>query len=105
MRASRPRYADLTPEQKQRANARSTAHQALKRGRLARQDCERCADPKAQMHHDDYSQPLAVRWLCRACHARHHAATHKAVSFAGVLLAGGRGACLLPGSIFQPDPY
>jgi hypothetical protein len=34
--------------------------------------CERCGAPDAEKHHDDYSRPLAVRWLCRSCHLALH---------------------------------
>lgn len=35
--------------------------------------CSRCLRArKLQAHHDDYSKPLVVRWLCIACHSRHH---------------------------------
>lgn len=46
---------------------------ALRDGKLKRQACERCGDPQADAHHDDYSKPLDVRWLCRP----HHAARHR----------------------------
>jgi hypothetical protein len=45
----------------------------LKRGKLTRQPCEVCG-AVAQMHHDDYSKPLEVRWLCRGHHLEHHRA-------------------------------
>lgn len=36
------------------------------------QPCEICGDTKSEAHHDDYSKPLDVRWLCR----RHHVEWH-----------------------------
>ncbi len=45
------------------------------------ESCEACQSTtagKLQAHHDDYSKPLEVRWLCRSCHQRHHAAERKA---------------------------
>lgn len=41
---------------------------------LARACCEVCGAARVVAHHDDYSKPLAVRWLCRPHHLRHHAA-------------------------------
>lgn len=35
-------------------------------------DCEKCGAPKAHAHHDDYTKPLDVRWLCRSCHGVEH---------------------------------
>lgn len=42
--------------------------------------CESCGlICRADAHHDDYSLPLAVRWLCRKCHVAHHAGSLRAV--------------------------
>jgi hypothetical protein len=60
------------------------AHHAVKaaiaEGRLVRPArCETCAEATyAVAHHDDYDKPLDVRWLCRPCHSRHHAALRPA---------------------------
>lgn len=40
---------------------------------LVKEPCEVCGEPKAEAHHDDYSKPYDVRWLCRPCHKAHHA--------------------------------
>lgn len=38
-------------------------------------ECEVCGScDMVQAHHEDYSQPLAVRWLCKDCHFSHHGA-------------------------------
>jgi hypothetical protein len=54
-----------------RNTARRTTEKAVRRGRLNRQPCEVCGD-SAQAHHDDYSKPLEVRWLCRKHHNEFH---------------------------------
>lgn len=51
--------------------AMSAVSTAIRDGRLQRQPCEVCGDT-AQAHHDDYSKPLDVRWLCVKHHAEHH---------------------------------
>ena len=58
--------------------ARRLAGQAVKKAisarTLTRSSCERCGKKRGiEAHHDDYSNPLVVRWFCRVCHRRHHA--------------------------------
>jgi hypothetical protein len=72
MRTHRPKHHELAPVERLKANARSYANVAQKRGRLARCPCERCGAEHAEKHHDDYSKPLEVRWLCRPCHLSIH---------------------------------
>ncbi len=38
--------------------------------------CEECGSVGAQRHHNDYSRPLELRWLCPKCHAKEHRAEH-----------------------------
>ena len=50
---------------------------ALRRGELVKGPCEVCNITEAEGaridgHHDDYSKPLNVRWLCRQHHVRLH---------------------------------
>jgi len=86
----RARYArdgsrgEASPEAKNRAKAAwirrnpeaRRAHQAvsnaIRDGKLQRQPCEVCGAKKTQAHHDDYSKPLDVRWLCSMCHQDEH---------------------------------
>lgn len=44
---------------------------AIRDGRLKREPCEACG-ARAEAHHDDYSKPLDVRWLCPTHHAEWH---------------------------------
>lgn len=44
---------------------------AVRSGRMVRKPCMKCGK-KAQAHHDDYSKPLKVKWLCPKHHIQHH---------------------------------
>lgn len=52
--------------------ARSAVRRAVSRGVLIRMPCEVCGCREVDAHHDDYSKPLAVRWLCRVHHLIAH---------------------------------
>lgn len=62
----------LNPEQRRKMNARCYANVYQRRGHLIPQPCELCGAEKAEKHHEDYSKPLEVRWLCRWCHLEEH---------------------------------
>jgi len=57
---------------REKVRARGTIHNHLRYGKLVRQPCRDCGG-RAQAHHDDYSKPLDVIWLCQKCHAAFHA--------------------------------
>ncbi len=52
--------------------ARGQVSMAIHRGTIIRQPCEVCGRTPAEAHHDDYSKPKEVRWLCRPHHRAHH---------------------------------
>ena len=67
----RARYAeDATFRTKKQA--RNAVLRLIHNGTISRGACEVCGEPEAQAHHDDYSRPLDVRWLCDAHHREHH---------------------------------
>lgn len=72
MRLKRPTYSALTEEQRQRNKCRAYANVYKQRGKLIQEPCEQCGDNNSEMHHEDYSKPLEVKWWCRDCHLQHH---------------------------------
>lgn len=62
-------YIERNPVKRAAVNM---VNNAIRDGRLIRQTCEVCGE-RAQAHHDDYTKPLDVRWLC----PNHHAEWHK----------------------------
>lgn len=65
---------DAVPAEKKRA--REYIENAVYYGRLTKLPCELCGDEKTEGHHDDYSKPKDVRWLCH----RHHMELHRPVA-------------------------
>lgn len=53
--------------------AHDKVRRAVKSGRLTPKPCEKCGSrTRINAHHDDYSKPLDVRWLCQGCHLELH---------------------------------
>ena len=66
----RLRWEARSPERRRAGNL---VQAAIRNGVLVRGPCEVCGDHiRVDAHHDDYSKPLAVRWLCRSHHKQHH---------------------------------
>jgi hypothetical protein len=60
------------PVERKKFSARDKVKHALRIGTLTRLPCEVCGTTRTHGHHDDYSKPLAVRWLCARHHREHH---------------------------------
>jgi hypothetical protein len=45
----------------------------LKRGEIERGLCLLCGGEKVEAHHNDYTKPLDIIWLCSECHQWLHA--------------------------------
>tara|TARA_R100001244_G_C5160549_1_gene130951 strand:+ start:130 stop:552 length:423 start_codon:yes stop_codon:yes gene_type:complete len=56
---------------KDKKRTHSQVAQELKMGRMVKQDCF-CGSDKSEAHHEDYSKPLEVVWLCRKHHSQRH---------------------------------
>lgn len=64
-------YRAKNPE---KYKARSAVQNAIRDGRLEKPEkCSCCGEEtRIHGHHDDYSRPLEVIWLCTLCHKQRH---------------------------------
>ena len=65
----------FSPGEPEKRAARIAVGNAVRDGAILRPtECEICsASADLHGHHDDYSRPLEVMWVCTACHALIHA--------------------------------
>lgn len=68
----RREWRKANPGDALKIRVRRATGNAIRDGRLIPKPCEVCG-ATAEAHHDDYSKPLEVRWLCFAHHREHHA--------------------------------
>ena len=66
---------------KEHDRARRALHTAVYSGVLVRKPCEVCGDAKSHGHHEDYSKPLDVVWLC----SKHHGERHRKYDYEQLL--------------------
>ena len=66
----RENYRAKYPEKRK---ADWTVDNAIRRGLLKKGPCEYCGSLKVHAHHEDYANPLDVKWLC----PKHHLLRHK----------------------------
>jgi hypothetical protein len=57
---------------KEAAYCHNIVNREIRKGKLIKQICENCGENNTQAHHDDYSKPLKIRWLCSKCHSNYH---------------------------------
>lgn len=64
-------YKKKNPE---KANAHQYVMWALRLNVLSKpENCERCKlKVRLEAHHEDYSKPLEIKWLCKICHMHEH---------------------------------
>jgi hypothetical protein len=68
-----PGKAKWDANNRDKRRAQKTVENALVWGRMTRKPCERCGADKAHAHHENYSKPLEVMWLCPKHHRQRHA--------------------------------
>lgn len=70
--ARKARRLALAGRDKMVHRAHSKVQKALKSGRLVAEPCAVCSSKDVQAHHEDYSKPFDVVWLCRPHHIARH---------------------------------
>lgn len=60
--------AKMREEHPEKIKARAAVSNAIRDGRITKEPCHLCGNPNSEAHHEDYSRPLDVHWVCQECH-------------------------------------
>lgn len=77
--AGRAKRGSFHISEEKKAEVRTATRRAIKDGVIvAKEFCELCGDVDSiQIHHNDYDNPLDIKWLCSGCHLYVHAEDRK----------------------------
>lgn len=64
--------AEYRKRNPQKTAAHSMVAYHIRSGHLHKEPCEVCSETEAHAHHDDYTKPLNIRWLCDFHHKEWH---------------------------------
>lgn len=71
-KAERERIVELSELMEVKRISYSVFRRAIRAGRINREPCASCGKSQVEAHHEDYSQPLLIVWLCPDCHRNIH---------------------------------
>ena len=60
------------PTKTEKIRARAEVFMAIRNGNMIKIPCIDCGNKKSEAHHEDYSKPLDVLWLCKEHHWDRH---------------------------------
>lgn len=69
----------VSEEQRVKGIVRAKTNTQIRRGLLIPYPCEICGNTEVEAHHDDYSKPYDIRWLCFIHHREFHTLKNKSL--------------------------
>jgi hypothetical protein len=69
IQASSLRWRKRNPD---KYKAQTAVGNAVRDGKLVKEPCQVCGDQSVHAHHEDYTKPLDVVWLCPKHHSEKH---------------------------------
>ena len=59
----------ISKKEKPKYLCRKKTEWLVRSGKIKKENCRLCGNQKSEAHHEDYSKPLEIQWLCKKHHA------------------------------------